>query len=222
MFTEFFNHPLVQQTLIWSLPILFAITLHEAAHAYVALKLGDKTSYNLGRVTLNPIKHIDLIGTIILPLTLLLVNLGFVFGWAKPVLFDERNLAQPRRDVALIAVAGPLANILMVIMWMLVAKLGHWLIVHYGDSYFSYLIYIGTAGVVANLVFALVNLIPLLPLDGGRIVRSLLPLKLSQAYTSLQPYGIILLVILLASGALNWFLVPAITYLFDYLSPLMR
>ena len=140
---------LLQQISIWALPILFAITAHEAAHAWVAFKLGDSTAYREGRVTLNPIKHIDLIGTVILPLLMVVIS-GFVFGWAKPVPVNFRQLRQPRRDMALVALAGPGANLLMAIFWVIVAKLGFFLTAEFEPAIF--LVYMGSAGILINLI----------------------------------------------------------------------
>ena len=183
------------------LPLLFAIVIHEVAHGWVAKQLGDPTAKMLGRLTLNPIKHIDPIGTILVPLALLVMG-GFIFGWAKPVPVTWENLKNPKRDMALVAVAGPAANLLMALFWALVAKIGMtlgpdvaWLA--------TPLALMGIVGVTFNLILMVLNLLPILPLDGGRIVESLLPGPLSYHFSKLEPYGFILLLVLLVSGLLG-------------------
>ncbi len=201
---------LLQQISIWALPILFAITAHEAAHAWVAFKLGDSTAYREGRVTLNPIKHIDLIGTVILPLLMVVIS-GFVFGWAKPVPVNFRQLRQPRRDMALVALAGPGANLLMAIFWVIVAKLGFFLTAEFEQAIF--LVYMGSAGILINLILMILNLLPILPLDGGRVLHSALPRELAISFGRLEPFGLIILVILLVTGILENILHPLINFM---------
>ncbi|HIE00548.1 MAG TPA: site-2 protease family protein [Thiotrichaceae bacterium] len=201
---------LLQQISIWALPILFAITAHEAAHAWVAFKLGDSTAYREGRVTLNPIKHIDLIGTVILPLLMVVIS-GFVFGWAKPVPVNFRQLRQPRRDMALVALAGPGANLLMAIFWVIVAKLGFFLTAEFEQAIF--LVYMGSAGILINLILMILNLLPILPLDGGRVLHSALPRELAISFGRLEPFGLIILVILLVTGILVNILHPLINFM---------
>lgn len=196
---------LVQTIAIWALPVLFAITLHEVAHGYVARRLGDPTAEKLGRLTLNPLRHIDPVGTVIVPIVLLVLSKlaggGFLFGWAKPVPVNFHNLKNPRRDMALVAAAGPLANLAMAIGWGLLLKLalamdgsaGLWLGVRY----------MAVAGVTVNLVLMVLNLIPLPPLDGGRVVAGLLPGSLSHRYERIEPYGLFIIVGLLATGWLS-------------------
>ena len=201
----------LQQITIWALPILFAITAHEAAHGWVALQLGDKTAQRLGRVTLNPIKHIDPIGTVIVPLGMFLLS-GVVFGWAKPVPINFRQLRQPRRDMGLVAIAGPTANLLMILFWAFIAKIG-WLT----SSTFAlaiFLVYIGSAGIFINAILMILNLLPILPLDGGRVLHSLLPPSWATSFGKLEPFGLPILVILLLTGALEILLTPVfLTYL---------
>jgi Zn-dependent protease len=196
----------IQQIAVLALPVLFAITVHEAAHGWVAGKLGDSTARMLGRVTLNPIKHIDPLGTVILPLAMYLMT-GFLFGWAKPVPVDWRNLRNPRRDMALVAIAGPLANLLMALLWAVATRIGYgmdeslaWLAVP--------LIYMGIAGVMINSILMLLNLMPILPLDGGRVLAALLPRRLAFAYSRLEPWGLFIIVGLLATGILGSVLRP--------------
>lgn len=179
------NH-IIQLVAMVAIPLIFAITVHEAAHGYVAKMRGDMTAYNLGRVTLNPIKHIDPIGTIVLPIGMLIFT-GFVIGWAKPVPVNFAALKKPRSDMAWVALAGPMANLIMAIGWFLVWKY----IPHYGiDTMAHY-------GVVINLILMVLNLLPIPPLDGSRIVSALLPLKAAIQYNSIERFGMIILIVLL-------------------------
>jgi Zn-dependent protease len=199
----------LQQITIWILPVLFAITVHEAAHGWVAFKLGDDTAYQLGRITLNPIKHIDPIGTILLPIVLLVISAGqFVFGWAKPVPVNFNQLKKFRRDMALVALAGPAANLLMAILWIIIAKFGAVLIDDFQITEAIFLVYMGFAGVIINALLMILNLFPILPLDGGRVLHSLLPPDLANSYARLEPFGIIILVALLLTHVLETILLP--------------
>jgi Zn-dependent protease len=197
---------------VWVLPVLFAITLHEVAHGWVAKLLGDKTAERLGRLSLNPLKHVDPVGTIILPGLLLMFG-GFIFGWAKPVPVDWGKLRHPKRDVGLVAVAGPLANLLMVVFWIAVSKLA---IILAMASISRPLIYMAAAGIYINLMLMLINLVPLPPLDGGRIMTSLLPAPLAAYYAQIERYGLIIMLILIATPALSMLLGPALNYLLSY------
>lgn len=201
---------------VWVLPVLFAITVHEVAHGWVASKLGDKTALMMGRLTLNPARHIDPIGTIIVPGLLLILG-GFIFGWAKPVPIDWHKLKNPRRDIALVAIAGPLANICMAIMWAITVKLALFLLNHKfpgGEAIF----YMGKAGITINLMLAVLNMLPIPPLDGSRIISSLLPPTLSQQFNRLEPFGFFVLLALLALGILPYLIAPPVQYLYYLLS----
>ncbi len=191
---------IVQRIAVWILPVIFAITVHEVAHGWVAKKYGDNTADAQGRLTLNPIKHIDWLGTIILPGLLLLTGTGFIFGWAKPVPVNARNLKKPIRDMAIVALAGPISNILMAISWALLARLG--MAIGANAEFISLpLIYTGVAGSSINLVLALINLLPIPPLDGSRVLTALLPHQWAWRYNQLERYGFIILLVLLYT---NW------------------
>lgn len=215
---------ILQKIFIWAVPVIFAIVLHEVAHGWVANKLGDPTAKRLGRLTINPIKHIDPVGTIIVPLSLLLIpHVNFIFGWAKPVPVSYQNLRSPRRDMAIVAAAGPIVNLIMAMIWACFAKL---VLSLNNDGYSSFatsndlgqlFIYAGIAGIGINLVLAVLNLLPIPPLDGSRILTSLLPYKVAYYYNKLSRVGFILLIILLASGILSFILEPAIVFLFQFL-----
>lgn len=189
-----------QKIILWVIPLIFAITVHETAHGWIASKCGDPTAKLLGRLTLNPIKHIDLIGTIIVPAVLFFLG-GFVFGWAKPVPITWRNLKNPRRDMALVAAAGPMANLAMAFFWVVVVKLG----LAFHSASFAYM---GQIGISINLVLMLLNLIPIPPLDGSRVVASLLSPAMAYRFNQLEVYGFLILVLLLASGLLSRVLGP--------------
>ena len=198
---------LIEKVIVWAIPVVFAITVHEVAHGWVANQLGDPTAKIKGRLTLNPIKHVDPIGTVVLPLLLLYAG-GFVFGWAKPVPVDWRNLGHPRRDMALVAAAGPLANLLMLCLWAILAKL--LLLFGYPVWIINMLLMMCGAGIIMNIVLMVLNLFPLLPLDGGRILTAMLPARAAQLYSRLEPAGLLILIILLVTGVLGNVLTPAV------------
>lgn len=204
-----------QKIMIWIIPLILAITVHEVAHGWVAHKCGDPTAKMLGRITLNPVKHIDLVGTIIIPIALLLLSGGrFTFGYAKPVPVDFRNLRHPRGDMALVALAGPVSNFMMAILWAVIAKIGFSI----GASNLvlaKVLLAFGVAGVQINLVLGILNLIPIPPLDGSRVVTSVLSAKNAIHYNSLERYGFIILIILIATGILGKFMWPLIAFCFN-------
>ncbi len=191
---------LVQRIVVWILPVVFAITVHEVAHGWVAKKMGDPTADNLGRLTLNPIKHIDLLGTIILPGLLLITGTGFILGWAKPVPVDARYFKKPLRDMAWVAAAGPLSNLLMALVWALLARLG---VIINVETISLPLIYMGIAGISINLVLFLINLLPIPPLDGSRILTAFLPPKLAWQYSKLERFGFMILLVLLYTKILS-------------------
>src|SRR5213083_2891106 len=203
---------LVQTVSIYALPVLFAITLHEAAHGYVARHFGDMTAHAQGRISLNPIRHIDPVGTVVVPLVILATTVaagtgGFLFGWAKPVPVNYSALRKPRQHMAWVAAAGPLANLAMALLWALLLKLA----VLLPPNFFSVpLRLMSEAGIVVNLVFMFLNLLPILPLDGGRILASLLPSRAAWQYAKLEPWGVPLLLLLLVTNVLNFVLEPLI------------
>ena len=201
---------LIQRIAVWILPVIFAITVHEVAHGWVAKKFGDNTAFNQGRLTLNPIKHIDWLGTIVVPGLLLISFTGFIFGWAKPVPVDARNFKNPRKAMAIVAMAGPLANLLMAIGWALLVRIG--VMVQQIESISLPLIYSGVAGITINLVLGLINLLPIPPLDGSRIVTGLLPSRLAWQYNRLERFGFIILLALLMTGGLGYILAYPMYY----------
>jgi Zn-dependent protease len=202
---------LAQNIVIWALPILFAITLHEVAHGWVASKLGDQTAKLLGRLSLNPIKHIDFLGTVVIPL-ILIATTQFIFGWAKPVPVNLNYLNKPKRDMALVALAGPLANIAMAFFWGFIAKLG--LILEATDNMWSGtpLYLMGMAGIQINVMLAVLNLLPLPPLDGANIMSGFLPRKMAYQFNRIQPYGFFVLLLLMFSGVLFAIMFPPVLF----------
>jgi Zn-dependent protease len=199
---------IIQSIALYAIPVIFAITLHEAAHGYVARMFGDPTAYQMGRVSLNPIRHIDPVGTLLVPLVILLASKllgspGILFGWAKPVPVDFGRLRRPKQDMLWVAAAGPASNLVMAILWGLMLKL-----VYQSGGAEGFWFDMAAAGVQINLVLMALNLLPLLPLDGGRILYSLLPHRLAYQYSRIEPYGMMIVLLLLFSGALWVFLRP--------------
>jgi Zn-dependent protease len=205
---------LVQKIAIWVVPVLLGITVHEVAHGWIARKLGDNTAFMLGRLTLNPLKHVDPMGTILIPGMLLLLQTGFIFGYAKPVPINWKNLRQPKRDMALVAVAGPVANLLMAVGWALLLRLG----VLLGDSGLA-LVYMGVAGITINAILMVLNLLPLPPLDGGRVLTGLLPGPMAYKFSRIEPYGFFILIGLLVTGVLGLILWPLISFFMSMMVP---
>jgi Zn-dependent protease len=229
------NH-LVQTVAIYAIPVLFAITLHEAAHGYVARHFGDMTAHAEGRISLNPLRHIDLVGTIVVPLAILLLSYGkFLFGWAKPVPVNYSALRNPRRHMAWVAAAGPGANLVMAILWAVGLRVcigmthrsDAWMqvaqlhgtgglvdaAINQGTGVAEFLVGVSAAGLLVNLILMLLNLLPILPLDGGRILASLLPKRAAWQFAKLERWGLPLLLLLMlvpiyGSNALTIILSP--------------
>lgn len=196
----------IQLLALAALPVMFAITLHEAAHGYVARHFGDPTAYHAGRISLNPLRHIDPIGTIVVPAVLLWLG-GFLFGWAKPVPVDFSRLRQPKKDMLWVAAAGPAANLLMACGWAMLLKLA--LLIH-GSAYAVPLAEMSRIGINVNVMLMVLNLLPLPPLDGGRIAVSLLPNHLAWRFAELERWGFPILFVLLFTGILGTILSPLV------------
>lgn len=211
---------IVQKIIIWAIPVIFAITVHEVAHGWVALKFGDRTAQMMGRLTLNPIKHIDPVGTILIPAVLLMMG-GFIFGWAKPVPVSYQNLRNPKTDMAWVALAGPMANLVMAVIWALVVKIGLEMY-QSGIAVGEPMLLMGIAGVLINTMLMMLNLLPLPPLDGGRILVSLLPGPLSWQVSRLEPYGFFILVGLLYLGVISKLLMPMMSGFISFLAMLFN
>ena len=203
----------VQKIAVSALPIIFAITVHEAAHGYIARYFGDMTAQEQGRITLNPLRHIDPVGTILVPAVTLVLG-GILFGWAKPVPVNFSRLRSPKKDMLWVAAAGPASNLVMAICWVLVIKFS--MVVQSGFS--EALAYMGAVGIMINLVLMVLNLIPLPPLDGGRIAVSLLPNRLAFQYAKVERYGFFILIALLFTGILSKIMNPFIVILLAIIS----
>lgn len=191
---------LIQKIVIWAPPILFAVTLHEVSHGWAARYFGDHTAERMGRLSLNPLKHVDLIGTVVVPAVTLLVG-GIIFGWAKPVPVVASNMSRPRQDMAVVALAGPLTNLAMALAWGVVLKLC--MMVGAGGFITYPLSLMARVGIPINLVLMVLNLLPVPPLDGSRVLNGLLPERYAQMVDKVEPYGLIILVLLLFSGVLG-------------------
>lgn len=217
---------LAQTIAIYALPVIFAITLHEAAHGYVARHFGDKTAFVLGRISLNPMRHIDPVGTIMVPLLILVVSKFFggpaiLFGWAKPVPVNFHALRRPKRDMLWVAAAGPAANLAMALAWAVLMK-GAQTLPH--GTYTVPLGLMAEAGITVNIVLMVLNLLPILPLDGGRIAVSLLPHRLALGYARLEPFGfpILLLLIFLPPHVLGTIMMPMVQASIDLIETVFR
>lgn len=205
---------IIQDIAIYALPVILAITMHEAAHGYIAKKFGDLTAFNAGRISLNPARHIDPVGTILVPLSLfilskLTVGAGFLFGWAKPVPVNFANLRHPKHDMLWVAAAGPGANLLMAVFWALMIKLA---MAMPESGFATPLALMGIAGIKINVILMVLNLLPLPPLDGGRMTMSLLPHRWAYPFSQIEPYGFMILLVLLFSGLLNTVIGPVILW----------
>ena len=213
---------LIQNITVWVVPVLLAITLHEAAHAWVASRCGDPTAKALGRLSINPLRHVDPIGTLLVPILVgVLSQFQFIFGWAKPVPINWRLLRKPRRDMALVAIAGPASNLIMALLWATGFKIATML--HPETSHVAlFMMLTSQAGILINLVLALLNLIPVPPLDGSRVVASILSPKQAAQYTRLEPFGFFILLALLFSGILNWLLNPLLSWSLYFITRLFN
>jgi Zn-dependent protease len=199
----------IQKISVFALPVLLAITLHEAAHAFVARYFGDFTAHAAGRVSLNPLRHIDLVGTIVVPLISLLVA-DILFGWAKPVPVNFANLRHPKKDMLWVAAAGPIANLLMGLGWACVLRIGAAIASDNPAS--TWLVLVGACGIFVNVVLMVLNLLPLPPLDGGRIAVSLLPHHLAWKFAQIERFGFPILIMLLLTGVLGMILLPLVKF----------
>lgn len=210
----------IREILIWTLPVLVAVVFHEVAHGWVAYRLGDPTAARLGRLTLNPIAHIDLFGTLLLPLFLIIARVPFIFGYAKPVPVNYYNLNHPKRDMIWVALAGPLTNLLLAFVSVLFLKLLLSLKVPPGAPSSSLLLAVlgplvlmAQKSVVMNVVLAVFNLFPIPPLDGGRVLAGFLPEPHSSAVARLEPYGFLIILLLIMTEILDVLMGPAIRFL---------
>jgi Zn-dependent protease len=195
---------LIQIVAVYALPVLFAITLHEAAHAYAAKFFGDNTAYAQGRMSLNPIKHIDPMGTILIPVVLYFATGGsFLFGYAKPVPIDFSRLRKPKRDMAWVALAGPVSNFVMAFLWSVFSIV--LTLMHINEPFFTQM---GRAGVLTNLVMLAFNLFPIPPLDGGRVLTSMLPNKYAYKFAQIEPYGFFIVMALVMLKVLYFWMLP--------------
>ncbi|MCP5141885.1 MAG: site-2 protease family protein [Chromatiales bacterium] len=210
--------------LIWvmGIPIILAITVHEVAHGWVAKQFGDPTADRAGRLTLNPFKHVDPVGTILIPAALVLAKTGFLFGWAKPVPVAFNRLGNPKRDMALVAAAGPGINLVMAIGWGVFLKLVFAYAGYSGaGADIKPFLYMAEVGIQINLVLMLLNLLPIPPLDGGRVLAGLLPDRAATLLGRIEPFGLIIMIVLLATGVLAGILGPLIGFTTKFIFALL-
>lgn len=184
--------------LLWAVPVIFAVSVHEVAHGLVAGYFGDNTARRLGRLSLNPFRHVDPIGSIVVPGVLLWIS-GFVFGWARPVPVNVQSLNNPGRDIIFVAAAGPLANLLMSLFWAFFMKLGVWVSTSLSSAGVV-MVYLGAAGVFINAAIMMLNLLPLPPLDGGRILTGLMPDRVARLLIRIEPWGFPILLVMIVAG----------------------
>lgn len=208
----------IRQIAIWALPVLAAVVFHEVAHGWVAYRLGDTTAARLGRLTLNPFAHVDLFGTVLLPLVLVLTNAPFVFGYAKPVPVNFANLRNPKRDMIWVAAAGPATNLLLALLCTFVWKSTAPLLdaapdAGAGGNYLAAIALMAQSGILINVALAVLNSFPLPPLDGGRVLVGLLPQPLSIKLARLERFGFLILIVLLMTHALDYLLDPPMEFL---------
>jgi Zn-dependent protease len=211
---------LIQKIAIYALPLLSAITVHEAAHGYAARRLGDRTAQMLGRLTLNPIKHIDPVGTLLVPMLLLMSGTGFIFGWAKPVPVSPRNFKNPGKDMAIVATAGPASNLVMALFWAGIMRLVAGPLSGIGNLA-EPIFLMAQFGVIINALLAVLNMLPIPPLDGGRVAVGLLPPKASMGLARVEPYGMWILVGLMVTGLLSPILEPGISLVIKLITTLV-
>ena len=195
---------IIQTIAVYALPVLFAITLHEAAHAYAAKYFGDPTAYMLGRMSLNPVRHIDPLGTIVIPIALYVATSGsFVFGYAKPVPIDFGKLRNPKRQMAWVSLAGPGANFVMALLWMII-----FIFLHAANVQEPFVLEMAQAGILVNILMFAFNLVPIPPLDGGRILTSMLPNRLADQFARIEPYGFFIVIALIYFKILTFWVMP--------------
>ena len=212
---------IIGQIIIWALPVLLAVVFHEVAHGWVAYRLGDPTAKQLGRLTLNPFAHVDLFGTILVPLMLIIAHSPFVFGYAKPVPVNFQNLRNPKRDMIWVAAAGPVTNLLLAAgctaLWRVMAPMtaaqGAPFSLSSLIDFFAPVVLMAQSGILINITLAVFNMLPLPPLDGGRVLVGLLPQPLSSTVARIEPFGFIILIVLLMTRSLDRIIDPAIEFL---------